>query len=46
MNVVDSSGRLEYFADSENATFFAPAIEDSENLLVPPSASIKYSNAS
>lgn len=35
MNVVDSSGWLEYFADSENASFFAPAIEDSENLLVP-----------
>jgi predicted nucleic acid-binding protein len=35
MNVVDSSGWLEYFADSENAAFFAPAIEDAENLLVP-----------
>ena len=35
MNVVDSSGWLEYFADGENASFFAPAIEDSENLLVP-----------
>ena len=35
MNVVDSSGWLEYFADGENADFFAPAIEDSENLLVP-----------
>ena len=35
MNVVDSSGWLEYFAGSENATFFAPAIEDSEQLLTP-----------
>ena len=35
MNVVDSSGWLEYFADGENADFFAPAVEDSENLLVP-----------
>ena len=35
MNVVDSSGWLEYFADSENADFFAPAIEDKKRLLVP-----------
>lgn len=35
MNVVDSSGWLEYFVDGENADFFAAAIEDSENLLVP-----------
>jgi len=35
MNIIDSSGWLEYFADGENADFFAPAIEDSENLLVP-----------
>lgn len=28
MNVVDSSGWLEYFADGQNAQFFAPAIED------------------
>lgn len=27
MNVVDSSGWLEYFADGSNADFFAPAIE-------------------
>jgi toxin FitB len=26
MNVVDSSGWLEYFADGKNAAFFAPAI--------------------
>jgi predicted nucleic acid-binding protein len=35
MNVVDSSGWLEYFSDGENAEFFAPAIEDTKNLLVP-----------
>ena len=35
MNVVDSSGWLEYFADGENADFFAPAIEDTKNLIVP-----------
>jgi predicted nucleic acid-binding protein len=35
MNVVDSSGWLEYFADGENADFFASAIEDTKNLIVP-----------
>ena len=35
MNVVDSSGWLEYFANGRNADFFAPAIEDVEALLVP-----------
>lgn len=35
MNVVDSSGWLEYFANGDNASFFAPAIEDTANLLVP-----------
>jgi predicted nucleic acid-binding protein len=35
MNVVDSSGWLEYFADGANAGFFAPAIEDTEHLLTP-----------
>ncbi len=35
MNVVDSSGWLEYFADGANADFFAPAIEATEQLLVP-----------
>jgi predicted nucleic acid-binding protein len=33
--VVDSSGWLEYFADTERAELFAPAIEDTEHLLVP-----------
>ncbi len=36
MNLVDSSGWLEYFADGKNANFFAPAIEDSDNLIVSP----------
>ena len=35
MNVVDSSAWLEYFADGENATFFARPIQDAESLLVP-----------
>lgn len=34
-NVVDSSGWLEYLADSNRAGFFAPAIEDTGNLIVP-----------
>ncbi len=35
MNVVDSSGWLEYFADDANADFFAPAIENVADLVVP-----------
>jgi len=35
MNVVDSSGWLEYFSDESNADFFAPAIEDIQKLIVP-----------
>ena len=35
MNVVDSSGWLEYFADGPNADFFAPAVERLSELLVP-----------
>ena len=35
MNVVDSSGWLEYFADGPNAGFFAPPIEATRELLVP-----------
>ena len=34
MNLVDSSGWLEYFADGENASFFAASIEDTEHLVV------------
>ncbi|MCC7176899.1 MAG: type II toxin-antitoxin system VapC family toxin [Acidobacteria bacterium] len=35
MNVVDSSGWLEYFADGPNAAFFAAAIEKPAALVVP-----------
>lgn len=35
MNVVDSSGWLEYLAGGKNAGFFAAALEDSRRLLVP-----------
>ena len=35
MNVVDSSGWIEYFADGPNADFFAPAIEATSELIVP-----------
>jgi hypothetical protein len=38
MNVVDSSGWLEYFAEEPNAEFFAPAIE--------ASVCLKYSSGS
>ena len=34
MNLVDSSGWLEYLADDRNADFFAPALEDTVNLVV------------
>jgi len=35
MNLVDSSARLEYFADGPNADAFAPALEATDDLLVP-----------
>lgn len=35
MNVVDSSGWLEYFADAPNAEKFAPGIHSTRALLVP-----------
>ncbi len=35
MNVVDSSGWLEYLAEEPNADFFAPAIENTAELIVP-----------
>jgi predicted nucleic acid-binding protein len=35
MNVVDSCGWLENFADGPNVEFFAPVIEATEKLLVP-----------
>ncbi len=35
MNVVDSSGWLDYFASGPNADFFSDPIEDTAELLVP-----------
>jgi predicted nucleic acid-binding protein len=35
MNIVDSSGWLEYFTNGLNADFFAPAIENISQLIVP-----------
>ncbi|MBX3178560.1 MAG: type II toxin-antitoxin system VapC family toxin [Candidatus Hydrogenedentes bacterium] len=36
MNLVDSCGWLEYFADGPNAGFFAPALEAEESSLLVP----------
>jgi predicted nucleic acid-binding protein len=35
MNVIDSSGWLEYFSDGPNADDFKPAITDEEHLIIP-----------
>ena len=35
MNVVDSSGWLEFFADGPNAEFFSKPIQDVDRLIVP-----------
>ena len=35
MNVIDSSGWLEYFIGGKNASFFAKAIEETANVIVP-----------
>ena len=35
MNLVDSSGWLEYFAEGSNAAFFEKPIQDTKNLVVP-----------
>jgi toxin FitB len=35
LNLVDSCGWLEYVADSPQAEFYAAALEDTSNLLVP-----------
>ena len=35
MNVVDSSGWIEYFTEGENAKFFTPSIRDLDRLIVP-----------
>jgi len=34
LNLVDSSGWLEYFADGKNAEHFAPVINDTQRLIV------------
>jgi predicted nucleic acid-binding protein len=34
MNLVDSSGWLEYFADGKNANIFAPVIQNTKELIV------------
>jgi len=35
MNVVDSSGWLEYFSDGKNAQKFSAPLQDVDNLIVP-----------
>jgi predicted nucleic acid-binding protein len=35
VNLVDSSAWLEYFANGPNAAYFAPAIENNRELIVP-----------
>ncbi len=35
MNLVDSSGWLEFFADGPNAEFFATPLENIDELVVP-----------
>ena len=35
MNLVDTSGWIEYFFGEPNATYFTQPIEDTENLIVP-----------
>jgi toxin FitB len=35
MNLVDSSGWIEYFREGSNEPFFRMAIEDTQNLIVP-----------
>jgi predicted nucleic acid-binding protein len=35
MNIVDSSGWLEYFTDGANADFFAMPIQDADKLMTP-----------
>jgi predicted nucleic acid-binding protein len=35
MNIVDTSGWIEYFFDGPNASYFSVPIEDTSNLVVP-----------
>jgi hypothetical protein len=37
MNIVDSSGWLEYFADGPNAPFFSRPLQNTAELIVPSS---------
>ncbi len=45
MNIVDSSGWLEYFAEGSNAAFFREPIEDPSELLVPTISLYEVFNA-
>jgi hypothetical protein len=40
MNVVDSSGWLEYFINGQNAAFFAPVIEKAVDSVIVPTISL------
>jgi hypothetical protein len=35
MNIIDSSGWLEYFADGPNASFFSRPLQETADLIVP-----------
>jgi hypothetical protein len=35
MNIIDSPGWLEYFADGPNAPFFSPPLQNTAALIVP-----------
>ncbi len=35
MNIVDSSGWLEYFAEGPNADYFAAPVQDTDKLIIP-----------
>lgn len=35
MNIVDSSGWIEHFRETQRAEFFSPAIEQPQNILIP-----------
>jgi predicted nucleic acid-binding protein len=35
MNIIDSSGWLEYFSDGPNAKYYSPALNDTSSLIVP-----------
>ncbi len=41
MNIIDPSGWLEYFNSGKNASFFAPAIQDVANVVVPTISSFE-----